>query len=232
MKDSYYNQKYFRIRDHLDLHIASSIYIFCKEHNLKKVLDVGCGTGLLVKFLNEKGLEAQGCDVEKEAIKFAQKANKKGSIKRCSATKLTYQKNSFDLVTNISVIEHLNKNEAIQFIKQAKKVLDKNGWLFIITPNFQSPLRCLLKDNWFAYSDPTHKYFYTPSSLAKLLTQHGFTNLKTRFKIDPQVTFDWHLPAFSRKFPQPIKILLTWAMISSPLSTFRDSFWLAAQKKK
>ncbi len=230
MSDAHYDNKYFDDRDHLDLHIANSIRIFAQEHKLSRILDVGCGTGRLVSFLNSHGFDASGCDIEDEAVKTATKLNKKGLIKKCSATRLTYPKNSFELITSISVIEHLNEPQGKLFISEANRVLKNDGWIFLITPNWSSPLRYLLGKNWFAYKDPTHIFYYTPSTLAILLKKNGFTDFKLKFKIDQTVTFDWHLPLPARNLPHSIQYLLTWIMISSPLSTFRDSFWIAAKK--
>lgn len=225
-----YNQKYFQARDYLDLHLAESIKILMKERNLKKVLDVGCGTGRLVKFLNENGFETIGCDVVEEALKIAQRINKKNSIIKASATKLPFTDRSFDLVIAISLIEHLTKNEAKKFIAEVKRILKPGGSVFLITPNFSSPLRYIFSKKWFAYSDPTHKHFFTPRSLSQLLKTHSFQNIKLRHKTAYNLPSDLHLPGFCRQWPMLIKNFLNWLMISSPLATFRDSFWLLAQK--
>ena len=224
-----YNRKYFEDRDHLDLHLALSLKIFANEKNIKSILDVGCGTGRLVEFLNKNGYEAYGCDISKEALKKARKLNP-GKIKRGQAEKLPYSKNSFDMVTAISILEHLTKNEAKTFILESKRVLKKNGLLFIITPNYSSPFRRLFGKKWFGYSDPTHRHFYTPKTLSSLLSQNGFVKIKFRFKTAYNVKFDWYLPSFCRKLPMLAKNVLNYLMISSPLATFRDSLWASGRK--
>jgi len=224
-----YNQKYFEERDHLDLHLAQSLKILADEKNVKSILDVGCGTGRLVKFLNKNGYETHGCDTSEEALKIAQKANP-NKIKKGQAQKLPYLKNSFDMVTAISVLEHLTKNEAKVFVLESKRVLKKNGLLFIITPNYSSPFRFLFDKRWFGYSDPTHLHFYTPKTLSLLLSQNGFGKIRFRFKTAYNVKFDWYLPSFCRRLPMPAKNILNYLMISSPLATFRDSLWVCGQK--
>jgi 2-polyprenyl-3-methyl-5-hydroxy-6-metoxy-1,4-benzoquinol methylase len=227
-----YNQLYFTERNHLDLVIANSLRLFSESRGLKSILDVGCGTGRLVKFLRESKLNARGCDIAEEAVKMAKLFNRTNLITQCSATNLKYQDHCFDLVSAVSVIEHLSEIEGEQFVSEAHRVLKPNGWIFIITPNLASPMKYILGKNWFAYSDPTHKYFYTPKSLSNLLKKHRFSRIRLRFTIDPKVTFNWHLPLAFRSIPQPLQTMLTWIMISSPLSTMRDSFWIAAQKDK
>ena len=149
-------------------------------------------------------------------------------LSNCS---LPFKDKSFSFVCAISVIEHLTESQAHQFLKEARRLLKVNGMLFLITPNFNSPFRYIKGKKWFAYSDPTHTVFYTPASIKYLLTKHNFYNPNFRFKINWKVTFDWHLPLFLRKLPQPIKYAISYLLISSPLATFRDSFWVACNKR-
>ncbi len=230
MKKKYYDKKYFQKRDHLDLHIAQTLEIFMHTHHLKKTLDVGCGTGRLTKFLNEHGFDATGCDKEEQALRIARKINKKSKIKKATADRLPFKNQTFDLVTSLSVIEHLTKKEANTFILETKRVLKKDGFIFIITPNFTSPMRYIKGKNWFGYSDPTHIQFFTPKTLSKLLQNHGFQHIQLRFKTAKNVDFDWNLPKSTRSFPMPFKNFLNYLLIESPLATCRDSFWIAAQK--
>lgn len=221
---SYYNKDYFNKRDHLDLHIAESIKLLATSNQLQTILDVGCGTGRLVKFLNENGFNAYGVDP------YAKLPKNKHFIK-ASATKLTFKSNSFDLVTSISMVEHLTKTEAHRFIEEAKRALKPEGYIFLITPNFNSPLRFVQGRRWFGYSDPTHITFFTPKTMFHLLRTNGFSDVTFRIPSAKNINFDWYLPSFFRKFPMFFKNFLNYLMITSPLSTFRDSFWVVARKK-
>ncbi|MBI4057998.1 class I SAM-dependent methyltransferase [Candidatus Microgenomates bacterium] len=227
----HYNQEYFRERDHLDLLIAETIKKTLLENGLKKVLDVGCGSGRLVKFLNDCGFKTVGCDNQDQALRIAKLLNKKRAIIRASATKLPFRNGSFDFVSCISTIEHLTLADGKRFVKESYRVLKSGGLFFMITPNFASPMRYLLGKKWFGYSDPTHLYFYTPRSLSRLLEEFGFKNIKLQLKPAYNVPFDWYLPSFARKMPHFAKNFLTYLMIESPLSTFRDSFWIMGEKR-
>ena len=128
------------------------------------------------------------------------------------------------------MIEHLSQGQAQDFLKEAGRVLKKSGLIFIITPNFASPLRFILRERWFGYSDPTHIHFYTPRSLSSLLEKFHFKNIRYKFKTAYNVDFDWYLPKPARFLPMPFKNILNYLMISSPLSNFMDSFWVSDQK--
>ncbi len=229
-KKQLYNKQYFLDRDHLDLIIAESIHLLMQDHGLKCVLDVGCGSGKLVKFLNQRKFSAFGVDLESQGLKMARKINQKGKIIASSADKLPFKDKTFDLITSISVIEHLTSQQAGKFLKESYRVLSPGGYIFMITPNFNSPMRFLAGKKWFGYLDPTHINFFTPAILSKLLTKTGFNNVKLRIRAARNVNFDWHLPSPLRVLPGPLKNILNYLMISSPLSTLRDSFWIFAHK--
>lgn len=204
MKNNYFDEKYFKHRDYLDPKIASSVENLADRKNLKRILDVGCGTGKLVKYLNSKGFKAQGCD---PYVKLA-----KGKIfVKARATKLPYKNGSLDLVTNISVIEHLKKSEATKFLSETTRVLKNGGYIFLVTPNYNSIWRRVQGKKWFGYSDPTHINFYTPNSLAKLLKKHGFKNINFQFRV--------------RNLG-----LINYLIVSTPFWRIRDSFYISAQK--
>jgi len=229
--NNFYNKKYFQKRDHLDLHIAYSLKLVIQENNFNRILDVGCGTGKLVNFFQKKGFDTHGCDSQKEAIIAASKINKKGTITKASAANLPYKNNSFDLISAISVIEHLTQTETEKFLNEADRVLKPKGIIFLITPNFNSPLRYLTGSRWFGYTDPTHITFFTPKTLSNLLNKHKFINIKTRLKSAYNIPTNLHLPKQVHNLPMPLKNALNYLMISSPLANYRDSFWILAQKK-
>ena len=225
-----YTKKYFYERDLLIPHLAQTIKKLVIENKLKKVLDVGCGTGRLVKFLNSKGFVAFGCDSSSNAVRVARKLNNKLTIKLASATILPFKNNSFDLVTAISLIEHLTQNESKEFLKETRRILKPKGYIFLVTPNFATPLKIIQGSKWFGYSDPTHLTFYTPASLKKILFKYNFKNAQTQFSIDWRKSLNWEFPNKIASLPLFIKKLIVYLLFSSALSIIRNSFWMLAQK--
>jgi ubiquinone/menaquinone biosynthesis C-methylase UbiE len=73
----------------------------------KRVLDVGCGTGALVKFLRKKGIKAYGIDISREAVK---KANYKFVI-LSPITGIPFPNDFFDVVGCHWVLEHVGEYE-------------------------------------------------------------------------------------------------------------------------
>lgn len=99
--------------------------------------------------------------------------------------RLEHDDESIDFVTMNAVIEHIKNPDNI-FI-EIRRVLKKNGLVFVRTPNWQMDLKNF-------YNDPTHIRPYTPQSLKQTFELY---NLKTIF-IEPGLVekswFWWQLP--------------------------------------
>lgn len=228
MKTHHYNKQYFQERDLLDQLTAGALVTFLKQNGAHTVLDVGCGTGRLVKYLNGLKFHAFGCDSEPEALKLAKKLNNQRVIKRGSATDLPYPDQTFDAVSLISVIEHLNRKQVQKFLTEAGRVLKPYGLLFLLTPNWATPLRLLQGKRWFGYSDPTHITFFSKKTLIPFLRRHGFTNTQTGFAVPLDVPSDLDFSPILQRLPQPLKKVLVWALYSTLLSTMRNGLLLGA----
>lgn len=226
-----YSKKYFEDRDVLITHLAMLIKNIMTQNNYKSVLDVGCGTGRLVAYLNKHKFRAFGCDISNEAVKAAQNRNKNGSIVKASALDLPFKQKSFDMVVAISLIEHLTPSQVNQFIKQVKKVLKGNGSVFIVTPNYSTPFRYIQGKRWFGYQDPTHINFFSPSSLNQILIKHGFSEIKFLHKLPYASISDREFPYTFTKLPKLIKKILVYSFFLTPVAYLRNSLWVMASKK-
>lgn len=110
--------------------VLSLIEKFKTGRRKMRILDAGCGTGLLAKKLEKYG-EVLGTDISNEALKFARQ--RKITVKKASITKLPFPKNSFDIVTCIDVINHRWVKNDLSALKELKRVLKTKGFLIIRT---------------------------------------------------------------------------------------------------
>jgi len=131
----------------------------------KKALDLGCGRGEFLELLNEYGIEGVGVDIEtsmtdsenvviSDALEFLRKQKDK----------------SFSLITAFHMIEHVDIDYLLLLIKEAKRVLDDEGFLIFETPN---PENLRVASEYF-YLDPTHKRPVPKELLRFLLEYEGF----------------------------------------------------------
>jgi len=144
----------------------------------RRVLDVGCGAGLLCEPLARLGGEVTGVDAALENVSAAQ-AHAEGSglavDYRCgdvAALGLT----GFDLVCALEVIEHVADKRA--FIGALAAALAPDGLMVLSMPNRTARSRLLLvegAERLGAIPRGTHHWqdFVTPQELAELLTDAG-----------------------------------------------------------
>ena len=101
-----------------------------------KILDIGCGGGLLSEPMCRLGASVVGIDASEKNIKVAKFHAKKNKLnidyKVASPEKLK-TKVKFDVILNMEIVEHVE--DINFFIKESSKLLRKNGVMFIATLN-------------------------------------------------------------------------------------------------
>lgn len=107
-----------------------------EKKNGLKILDIGCGTGETLTFLEKNYPKSKlfGVDNSEVAIDFAKKRGHQ-NIRKVNALKLPYRENSFDYILLLDVIEHIEDDTAL--LKEAKRVLKKGGKIIITAPALQ-----------------------------------------------------------------------------------------------
>ena len=101
-----------------------------------KILDIGCGGGLLSEPMSRLGAEVYGIDASKKNIEVAKiHAKKSGlNIKYFCSSPEKFKKNfKFDVILNMEIIEHVE--DVILFLESCSKLLKKDGIMFIATLN-------------------------------------------------------------------------------------------------
>ncbi|MGI8897512.1 MAG: class I SAM-dependent methyltransferase [Pyrinomonadaceae bacterium] len=127
-----------------------------------RILDVGCGTGANLEMLAHFG-EAEGVDVSTEALDFCQTRGLK-HVRQGEAERLPYEDKSFDLVTGLDVVEHLDNDVA--GLQEMRRVLRPNGRALLFVPAFMFL--------WGVQDDiSNHRRRYTLASLKKVVRQAG-----------------------------------------------------------
>lgn len=143
-----------------------------------KLLDIGCGFGAFVYTARCEGLDAFGIDFNQAQIDAGREflglgdkliAGDVVSLKSCVG-----RAPSFDLITMFEVIEHVAQPRLL--IQQAFNLLKAGGVLAISCPN---EARWQPTGRIFVDYPPHHLTRWRPNVLLKLLSEEGFSHLRT-----------------------------------------------------
>src|SRR5258705_10738759 len=97
-----------------------------------RILDIGCGTGANLQMLANFGV-AEGVDVSADALEFC-RARGLSKVKEGAAEALPYEDASFDLVTGLDVVEHLDDD--VMGLREMRRVLRPRGRALLVVPAF------------------------------------------------------------------------------------------------
>ncbi len=101
-----------------------------------KILDIGCGGGLLSEPMSRLGAKVTGIDASDKNIKVAKLHSKKNNLQIdyfCSSPEKFNTKDKFDVILNMEIVEHVE--DVNFFLKSCSKLLKKNGLMFVATLN-------------------------------------------------------------------------------------------------
>ena len=101
-----------------------------------KILDIGCGGGLLSEPLSRLGATVTGIDASDRNIKIAKMHLEKSKLDinyYCSSPEKFVAKEKFDVVLNMEIVEHVDNVDF--FLLKSSELLKKNGLMFIATLN-------------------------------------------------------------------------------------------------
>lgn len=151
-----------------------------------KLLDVGCGDGIISHFVAEKVKTIYGIDNLQSELVRAKKRGLRVQFVDLDSQDFPFQSGYFDTVTCLDVIEHVRNPEAL--LLQIHRVLKNKGKLIIATPNIRFSnhvFELVLKGNFPKTStdasvyDGGHLHFFTYNDMKSLLLKTGFAIEKT-----------------------------------------------------
>ena len=167
-------------------------YIKDKIFNTKKHLDIGCGPGTFLGILKKKSI---GIDVAYNQIDYAKKKYSNKKIKFLTyKNKLPIKSKTIESISMIELIEHIDDKDLGQLLKECKRVLKKNGYICLSTPNYFS-LWPLLEFflNKVSKVNYAHEHInkFNKYRLRNVMKKNGFeiSELKSFMLISPFLAF-------------------------------------------
>lgn len=155
----------------------------------RRVLDLGCGGGLLAEPLAQAGAEVTGIDISANALRVARAHAQHSGLEinylLAPAEDLPFEEASFDIVVAFDVLEHVS--DLPRVIGEVARVLRPGGKLIYDTMNRTFVARVVviwIGENLWKGGPPkgTHDWrkFIKPEELVRLLEENGITNVETR----------------------------------------------------
>jgi 2-polyprenyl-6-hydroxyphenyl methylase / 3-demethylubiquinone-9 3-methyltransferase len=179
----------------------------------KRVLDVGCGGGILADAMARKGADVLGIDLATKSLKVAQlhaleAQTPNVSYREVSAEDLAVeQPASFDVITCMEMLEHVPDPQSI--VEACSTLVKPGGWVFFstINRNGRAFLQAIVGAEYLLGMLPrgTHEYakFITPSELAAFARPVGldiqatkgleFNPLSKRYKLSSNTGVNYML---------------------------------------
>lgn len=170
---------YFSSRDISTILVDQFKNMNKKTRKQYRVLDVGCGDGVMIADLQQNGLltkniKLSAVDLLKVNIYTAKNRKLKASFKIGDAQKLPYKNNSFDFIYSWMVIEHVS--DPNKMMQEIKRVLKPDGKCFISSVMKHKYAVYFYRNNHKFVIDPTHLHEY--SSLQEFKNQFTRMNFK------------------------------------------------------
>ena len=147
-----------------------------------KILDIGCGGGLLSEPISRMGANVTGIDASDKNIKIAKLHSKKNKLKinyLCSSPEKLKITKKFDVILNKEIVEHVE--DIYFFLKSCSKLLKKNGLMFVATINktLKSYIFAIVGAEYVLRWLPigTHEWekFVKPEDLKKILMKYDLS---------------------------------------------------------
>ena len=162
----------------------SIINSFKLKENVKplkkvKILDIGCGGGLLSEPMSRLGADVMGIDASDKNIEIAKFHAKKDNLNikyLCASPEQLNTSTKFDVILNMEIVEHVKDVDF--FLQSCSKLLRKNGIMFVATINktLKSYFFAIIGAEYILRWLPigTHEWekFVKPSELEKILKKY------------------------------------------------------------
>ncbi len=135
-----------------------------------RMLDVGCGRGLMLAMAQRMGWLVTGVEFNDETAAPA-RAELGLDIRTGRLSDIGFKKNSFDAITFWHSLEHLE--DAVDAVREAAGLLKPGGMLLISVPNFESLQSRMSGTGWFHLDVPFHLYHFSTLNIKRLLANCG-----------------------------------------------------------
>lgn len=163
-----YAADYDKRREFLDSFEKDEIKRMLGDIKGKRILDVGCGTGRLMRFLVDQGAEVVAVDLSEEMLKKARKSFRTCEIVKADIRDLPFADNSFDIVIGAFVIVHLKT--LTEAFDEVYRVLKPEGEFIVTNINQRKAPKIATKEGEIVIES----YYHIPDHVNDALEESFF----------------------------------------------------------
>jgi 2-polyprenyl-3-methyl-5-hydroxy-6-metoxy-1,4-benzoquinol methylase len=147
------------------------------NHNgngLRRFLDIGCATGLLLNYIRDRGWLTKGVEVCRSSVEYARKRFGL-DIFLGTLEEAAFPASFFDVVHFSHVIEHVP--EPKEMLLEIRRILKPDGHIIVTTPNVTGGHAIFAGGSWRSLI-PDHIYLFSKKTLRRLLENTGYRVVK------------------------------------------------------
>ncbi len=148
--------------------------LFKNDNSIRRFLDIGCATGLLLNYMKKKGWITQGVEICRAS---AQYAIENFGVDVCIGTleEAPFPDQYFDVVHLSHLIEHVPDPKKL--LLEIRRILKVGGHMVLTTPNVNGMQARVAQKTWRS-AIPEHVYLFSKKTMKTLLSCVGFTIVK------------------------------------------------------
>ncbi len=154
-----------------------------------RVLDVGCGSGVLLERMQRLGWEVEGVEVDPGGVAAAR--SRGVAVRQGMLEAQHFPEKHFDAIHSAHVIEHVH--EPLSLLRECWRILKPGGTLVVLTPNIESWGHRRFGAAWLNLDPPRHLMLFSAASLRAAAERAGFTVRR----LDTSVRSAWVYGALS-----------------------------------
>ena len=142
----------------------------------KRLLDLGCGSGVKLFEFSERGYEVWGVDVGEVTIRLCKELLPEGHVIQGELQETDLPDGHFDYIRIDNALEHVPNPKEV--IRECCRLLCGGGQLMVYVPHGRSLSMRLMKGNSISAWIPFHLQLFTRKSLKRLLDEAGFVDVR------------------------------------------------------
>lgn len=135
-----------------------------------KILDVGCGTGDLLKFLIDDGFKGYGIDSSAGMLEEAKKHIASDYLQQMDICNLNYPNGYFDAVISLYALQHIQDVEKALY--ELKRVTKRNGYVYLGT---HIGSKNNDQETWYSFPDnggKVYMHYWSEEQIARLIEEY------------------------------------------------------------